>query len=385
MAATSDASSRELLGQLRATTGSAGAATPAHVQMASAHAKGMRAAQAPAPPPGVRAGAGAAATAAAGRKMSAVNDAPLQANSTALLALLQNSSADGAAPGAPVAHTGHIPPPSGPPPGLSKGAAPAKKGFGRYIPAYMNPKYRLDTFRGSSAGKEDPSAPYIQFQKRAVRMGFIRKVYGILALQLIVTASIVSIFVLTPSVKTFVRETPGVFYAAWVVTIVIMISLVCCDDIRREYPANYVLLGLFTLTESYLLGAVSSFYDTPTLLMVLFMTATVVICMSMYAWQTKYDLTSKGGYLFTLLVVLVLVGICAAIIPDRGAQIAYAALGTCLFGAFIVYDTQLLMGGAHRKYKIGPDEYVFATLNLYLDVVNVFVLLLVLVGGKEAS
>lgn len=42
-------------------------------------------------------------------------------------------------------------------------------------------------------------------------------------------------------------------------------------------------------------------------------------------------------------------------------------------------DTQLILGGKH-KYSISPEEYIFAALNLYLDIVTIFLLLLQLIG-----
>jgi len=42
-------------------------------------------------------------------------------------------------------------------------------------------------------------------------------------------------------------------------------------------------------------------------------------------------------------------------------------------------DTQLILGGKH-KYSINPEEYIFAALNLYLDIITIFLLLLQLIG-----
>lgn len=47
---------------------------------------------------------------------------------------------------------------------------------------------------------------------------------------------------------------------------------------------------------------------------------------------------------------------------------------------YLVFDTQLILGGKHRKYQVSPEEYVFAALNLYLDIVSLFLLLLQLIG-----
>ena len=68
-----------------------------------------------------------------------------------------------------------------------------------------------------------------------------------------------------------------------------------------------------------------------------------------------------------------------------------------IFSLFIVFDTQLLIGGNHKvrqrqhmlelfagnplsQYSLEPEEYVFAALSLYLDIVNLFLYLLVIIG-----
>lgn len=47
---------------------------------------------------------------------------------------------------------------------------------------------------------------------------------------------------------------------------------------------------------------------------------------------------------------------------------------------YLVFDTQLILGGKHRRHQVSPEEYVFAALNLYLDIVTLFLLLLQIIG-----
>ena len=63
----------------------------------------------------------------------------------------------------------------------------------------------------------------------------------------------------------------------------------------------------------------------------------------------------------------------------RWVMIGYGSLGALVFSLYIVYDTQLMMGGSH-KYSLSPEEYIFAALNLYLDFINLFRYILILVG-----
>ena len=61
-------------------------------------------------------------------------------------------------------------------------------------------------------------------------------------------------------------------------------------------------------------------------------------------------------------------------------MVGYASAGALIFMLYIVMDTQLMIGGKH-KYSIDPEEYVFAALNLYLDIVNLFIYILSIVGS----
>jgi FtsH-binding integral membrane protein len=63
-------------------------------------------------------------------------------------------------------------------------------------------------------------------------------------------------------------------------------------------------------------------------------------------------------------------------------NLVYACLGALLFSVYLVYDTQLMMGGKH-KYSISPEEYVFAALNLYLDIVQIFLYILQIIGSRD--
>ena len=63
----------------------------------------------------------------------------------------------------------------------------------------------------------------------------------------------------------------------------------------------------------------------------------------------------------------------------RYAMIGYASAGAFIFMLYIIFDTQMLMGG-HHSYALDPEEYVFAALSLYLDMVNLFIYILAIVG-----
>jgi len=101
----------------------------------------------------------------------------------------------------------------------------------------------------------------------------------------------------------------------------------------------------------------------------------------MVAFNTNYDFTeSGGGYLFCGLAALCFVGLLMMFLPHYPFLTKlYAGGAALLFSAYLVYDTQLIMGGNHAN-EFSVDDYVFAALNVYLDLVNLFLNLLELFG-----
>lgn len=212
-------------------------------------------------------------------------------------------------------------------------------------------------------------------------MGFIRKVYAILTLQLAVTAGIVCLFMYVDSVKEFVQDPDHawVYWTSYGLTLACVIALVCVGELRRKAPYNFLFLGVFTLCEGYLLGAIATVYDTDIVLMAMGLTVAVSVATTLFACQTRYDFTTLGSTLFAALFVLLFFGLSMIWFYDRVTHMLYAAAGALIFTLYIAYDTQLIIGG--KKYAISPEEYIFAALSLYLDVVNLFLFILQLVGG----
>ena len=65
-------------------------------------------------------------------------------------------------------------------------------------------------------------------------------------------------------------------------------------------------------------------------------------------------------------------------------MIGIGAAGAFVFSLYLIYDTQMMMGGKH-KYALDPEEYIFAALNIYLDVINLFMYILMIVGGSRSD
>ena len=101
----------------------------------------------------------------------------------------------------------------------------------------------------------------------------------------------------------------------------------------------------------------------------------------MFSFQTKLDFTLCGGVICLVVVVVPVSGLSVIFIPYQILSVIFGSLGALLFGCYLVFDTHCMLNGQHN-YSISSEEYVFAALTLYLDLVNLFISVLSFIGGR---
>ncbi|XP_039974742.1 glutamate receptor, ionotropic, N-methyl D-aspartate-associated protein 1b (glutamate binding) [Xiphias gladius] len=218
---------------------------------------------------------------------------------------------------------------------------------------------------------------------KSIRRAFIRKVFLVLTSQLMVTFAFVAVFTFVKEVKAFLLVNTWTYLVSYAVFFVSVCVISCCGNLRRRHPWNLVALSILTLSMSYMVGMIASFHETDSVIMALGITAVVCFTVVLFSLQTKYDFTSCHGVLFVCLIVLIFFGILCIIIRDRILHIVYAGLGALLFTCFLAVDTQLLLG--NKELALSPEEYVFAALTLYTDIINVFLYILAILGRARGG
>jgi len=98
-----------------------------------------------------------------------------------------------------------------------------------------------------------------------------------------------------------------------------------------------------------------------------------------YLGFTKTDLTGMGPYLMVFGIILLIFGIVAIFWRDPIVQLIYSCLGALLFGIYLIYDTQLVMGTHQYSYSL--DDAYLAAIQLYIDIIQLFLNILRIVGA----
>jgi FtsH-binding integral membrane protein len=103
-------------------------------------------------------------------------------------------------------------------------------------------------------------------------------------------------------------------------------------------------------------------------------TALFVGGLGAYGYATRRDFAAWGRYLLFALIGLIVVGIVFIFTSMPGERVIWSVLGLGVFGALTIFDF-------NRLKRAHPDEVVYIACSIFLDVVNVFMFMLQLLGG----
>lgn len=231
--------------------------------------------------------------------------------------------------------------------------------------------------------------PLKSFDNLGGRMLFIRKTYSLVLLQLMYTFGLVLIVTYNYEFRHFAQTTVWLMWICIILTFGLLFSLFCFWEVQKIYPYNYMFLTAFTAPLGYITAVAASIYNPTLVLAAIGTTGIIFIGLTLFAFQTKVDFTEFYGILGIALFALVVASVVMAFVCGKNECSALTIItsiaGILIFCGYIVVDTQMMIGGGHKR-QFEPDEYVIAAINLYLDIINLFLYLLQLFGkiaGKD--
>jgi len=133
------------------------------------------------------------------------------------------------------------------------------------------------------------------------------------------------------------------------------------------------------------LGAIFMVFTHTSIVRVFFITAASFGALSLWGYTTNRDLTGWGSFLFMGLIGIILASLVNLFIASTALQFAVSVIGVLIFAGFTAYDTQQIK----EMYYVGDDgsvagrKAVMGALRLYLDFINLFMMLLSLFGDRR--
>ncbi len=204
------------------------------------------------------------------------------------------------------------------------------------------------------------------------RLAFLRKIYGLLSISIFLAAGAAWMtinneaflqIVISNQILFFVAEIGAIFFTMWA---------------RKKETLGLVALYSFTILTGIVTTPVLLLYTGSTITNAAVLTGIIFAGLSFYTITSKKDFSFLGGMLTAGLLIMIVGGLLNAFIFKSSAgAFMMSSVGVFLFSGFILYDTSRIL----RQYP--TDEYISATLSLYLDILNLFLMLLHLLGGSR--
>ena len=210
------------------------------------------------------------------------------------------------------------------------------------------------------------------------RATLVRRTYGLVFISVIVTALGVAFGFTQPALMQAVSRHP-------IITLLAMFApLFMAMQARRSFPRNIILTLVFTFIEGI--------WISPFLFMAErgnpgivgqagLLTLSTFGVLSLYAVISKRDFSAWGSFFIIGLWVLIATSLINIFVGSALASLWIAAGTVLVFSGLLVFDTWRIV----RSGQYGPDDYVPAAVNIYLDLLNLFLAIISLLGGRRRS
>ena len=145
-------------------------------------------------------------------------------------------------------------------------------------------------------------------------------------------------------------------------------------DTSKGLPAIFVFTGLLGASLGPMLNAYLALANGPQIIMqALGGTAIIFLSLSAYVLTTRKDFSFMGGFLMTGLIVVLIASLANIFLAIPMISLASSAAIVLIMSGLILFDTSRIIHG-------GETNYIRATVGLYLNIYNLFVHLLALLG-----
>ncbi len=206
------------------------------------------------------------------------------------------------------------------------------------------------------------------------RATLVRRTYGLVFISVIVTALGVAFCLSQPSLFEAVAEHP-------IITMLAMFApLWMAMQARRSYPRNVLLTLIFTFIEGIFIGPFLLYAEqrSPGIIgQAGIITLTTFGGLSLYALVSKRDFSAWRSFFMVGLLVLIVTSFISFFFPSTLVSLWIAAGTVLVFSGLLVFDTWRIL----RSGQYTADDYVPAAVNIYLDLLNLFLAVVSLLGG----
>jgi len=155
---------------------------------------------------------------------------------------------------------------------------------------------------------------------------------------------------------------------------------------KMSVAAAQTTFWIFAALMGVSLSTIFAAYSAESITRVFFITAATFGAMSLWGYTTRRDLTGMGSFLMMGLIGIIIAMLVNFFLHSSALQFAISVIGVLVFTGLTAYDTQKIK----EMYYVGDDgtvagrKAIMGALSLYLDFINLFLMLLRLFGNSRS-
>jgi FtsH-binding integral membrane protein len=208
----------------------------------------------------------------------------------------------------------------------------------------------------------------------AERATLVRRTYSLVFVSVLVTIAGAMFALSQPALLTSVAQHP------WIAMIATFAPLFLALRAKDAFPANIGLVFLFAFAEGVFISPLLYVYgqQRPGLItQAAMLTIGAFGVLTAYAFVSRRDFSALGSFFMVGLWVVIGGMLLNLFFKNPVADLALAAITVLVFSGLLVFDTWRI------RNVYGPDDYVGAAVQIYLDLLNLFLALLRILGGRR--
>lgn len=213
------------------------------------------------------------------------------------------------------------------------------------------------------------------------RNTLIRQVYAWMGGGLMVTALMAMVTVSSPAILNAVFGNRLVFYGLVLGELGLVVAISGAIN-RLSAGAASLLFVLYAALNGITMSVIFAVYTAQSVASTFVITAATFGVMSAYGYLTRRDLTGWGSFLFMGLIGVVIASLVNIFTRSSAASWVISAVGVIVFTGLTAYDTQKIKAMAASGAE-GRKPAILGALTLYLDFINLFLMLLRLLGNRR--
>jgi len=185
-------------------------------------------------------------------------------------------------------------------------------------------------------------------------------------------------------------EFGAVIYNSWVKWIVMlaplgMVFYLSARLHKMSVQGGQIAFWVFAALMGASISSIFLVYAHGSIAQVFFITAAAFGALSLWGYTTKKDISSWGSFLFMGLIGIIIASIVNLFVGSSALQFAISVIGVLVFAGLTAYDTQQIKEMYYEgdSATVSGQKAIMGALRLYLDFINMFLMLLSLFGNRE--